>query len=349
MPTARETTALCQIPESKVAMQSNAIELDSLLIEATPQLPDEENALPPLQPPKLRLKMKNTAAPPPSPLTSRPWNLEESYPWSSQVNIGLRTGVPEAKPESIKQPKFKLKITRASGSALGTVRINRESGESRSGLNFRNPKDLFTPNTEIDNVFQKVGKHLHLRKGSSHSSRYSIEKKKGPTLPIPDHPAGVQSHGTDLNAATSSPLDTSPAFSAAQASPTEVRSFFSENSSNANDRGSLRKRLSKLRAKIISPYIIKTGAHSHDDITWRGRTDGPTPKPARSHPDLQTTRWSTEAPRHVHGHVHGHVRRFTEKIKNHHLREKVSDWFREARTAIKARVKPKSVPSPADR
>lgn len=333
-PLSQDKKDLYPVQEVVPPVPAKPVELDSLPIDSVPAVPEKENTPPSLQPPKLRLKMKSSGVPPPSPLTSRPWNLEGSYPWSDKLSVDLQPMTPEVVPELTKQPKFKLKIIRSSESTQGTVRINRESGESSSKLNFRNPKDLFTPSADPETVFNKVGKHLHLRRSSASNSQ-PTDTIQGPRSLTVNQEAALGHHQVSELAG--------PPVTAESASPTEVRSFFSDNSShNHNDRTSLKKRLSKFRARITIPYMTKTGTQSHDDITWRNKSRGSGPKATRSHPDLQARRSLDGTTPHVAGPLH----RLTEKLRNHHVRERVSEWFREAKSAIRARVKPRNIDSP---
>jgi hypothetical protein len=296
----------------------------------------------PLPLPKLKLKMRNFAASRPmSPLDSHPWNLEESYPWSNQgVNVGLPPLIQDDKSSISKPPKFKLKITRASNSTLGTVRINRESGDSRylAGLHLRHPKDLFTPTSGIENVFRQVSRHLHSRKASLSSNHHSIESKPSPTsIPISNQKpvSGHKGSDPDISQPSSS---TSPN----PLSRTDVRSFFSDDSSHIQSgHHSLRKRLSNLRARIAVPYSSRNGAHSHDDILWRDRNDAkvPTSTVTKSIPNLQTGRASTDA---------RPLRRFTDRVHRKKLKSKVSGWLKEARSAITARMKSRSATGKGD-
>jgi hypothetical protein len=337
--TEQETTPLCQSDVAKVAVELNPVELDSSTIKTVPATSDED-IVSTLQPPKLKLKIKHSSIPLSYPLTSHPWNLDESYPWSSKLSVELPSVLSkresEANSEALKQPKFKLKIIRASNSTLGTVRVHRDSGDSRSGLNFRNPKDLFSP-SETDKVMQKIGKHLHLRKTSGSSHIMGTKRSQH----LSSH--AEQGSGSQQIVMESVVVESShqTADSRTPASPTEVRSFFSENSSHVHDRGSFRNRLSRFKARITLPYKVRTRAQSHDDITWRSRTDAPIPKAARSHPDLHTNAMKVSID--THSPLPKHVHRITEKLKNNHIRAKMSEWFKEARSALRAYVKPRNV------
>jgi hypothetical protein len=132
---------------------SEPVEMESVLVTASVvgQVKEEQKAPTPPRshPPKLKLKMRSSSPfRPASPTEHHPWNSEESYLWSSQtLHIGLPSVVKEEKAANQKPPKFKLKITRASNSTIGTVRVNREPGDPKHStrLHLCYPKDLFTP------------------------------------------------------------------------------------------------------------------------------------------------------------------------------------------------------------
>ncbi|KAH9218924.1 hypothetical protein DL95DRAFT_487147 [Leptodontidium sp. 2 PMI_412] len=294
---------------------------------------DSESSLPP---PRMKLKVKSSGSQrPTSPPDSRPRNLAENYPWSSQTpSVRLPLVVPDPQVSLSKPPRFKLKVTRASNSTQGTIRVNRDSGESKSiaGLHLRNPKDLFTPSTGIDNIFRQVSRHLHSRKASMASSHAdqidtnlpSSSISNSTSTPNPPDPDFTQLPPVSVN-----PLGTS-----------EARSVFSDDSSHVHGNHSLRLRgrLSNLRAKIAAPYANRAGTQSHDDITWRDRhgAEAPIPSATRSIPDLHSNRKSTDSVR--------PVRRWVEKARRQKLKAKVhvQGWLKEAKSAIVTRVRTRS-------
>jgi hypothetical protein len=293
---------------------------------------------PPL-PPKLKLKLRNsTGLSSKSPRFSSPWDLEESYPWSKQdLDVGLAAISQEENCSSPNPPKFKLKITRASNSTVGTVRVNRESVDAKSetASQFRNPKDLFTPSSGIDNIFRQVGKHLLLRKASTGSRHSSVDGKQA-QISTPVSGQLLENTPPSLESNISQPSVTP----ANNISHSEVRSFFSDDSSGVRGKHSLRKRLSNLRARVAVPYPSRNGAHcydgahSYDDLNWRDRNDTQTPtiSAPRSVNNLHAIRTCTDG---------GRMRRFAHRIHKHRLRERFSLWLQEARLAIVARMKPR--------
>lgn len=296
---------------------------------------DFESSLPP---PRMKLKIKSTGSQrPTSPPDSRPWNLAENYPWSSQTpSVRLPSIIPDPQAPIPKPPRFKLKVTRASNSTQGTVRVNRESGESKplAGLHLRNPKDLFTPSTGIDNIFRQVSRHLHSRKASMASSHADQNDTNLPSSSISNststaHPPTADPKTPQL-----------PSVSANQVSKSEARSVFSDDSSNAHGNHSLRLRgrLSNLRARIAAPYANRAGTQSHDDITWRDRhgAEAPIHPASRSIPDLHSNRKSTDSVR--------PMRRWVEKARRQKLKAKVhvQGWLKDAKSAIVTRVRTRS-------
>lgn len=329
-------------PNASAGRVSESVGLDS--VEPTAQIPaqvkGERKGPTPPPPPKLKLKMKSSSTlRSTSPSESRPWNSEDSYPWSSEpFNAGLPSVFQEEnKPANPKPPKFKLKITRASNSTVGTVRVNRESGDSRhsAALHLRHPKDLFTPNSGIDNIFRQVSKHLQSRKPSaSGSTRHPTGQRPEPiSTPLADRISLTRS------------LSNSPqpsAMSLNGATAIEVRSFFSDDSSHCRVGGrNLGKRISNLRARIAVPYGAANGTQSHDDITWRSRNgqEASIPAASRSIPDLHNGRAGYEARR---------PRRMSERMHAQKLRKRFTLWFKGARSAIRARVKSRKAAARGD-
>ncbi|KAL2064805.1 hypothetical protein VTL71DRAFT_3945 [Oculimacula yallundae] len=296
---------------------------------------DTEISLPP---PRMKLKMKSSLSQrPTSPPESRPWNLTENYPWSSQTpSIRLPSVVPDLPAPISKPPRFKLKITRASNSTQGTVRVYRDSADSKpmAGLHLRNPKDLFAPSTGIDNIFRHVSRHLHSRRASLASSYASHNDGKLPSSlisnsPSAAYPSTTHPSFTQLPFVPANPLNNS-----------DTPSVFSDDSShiNGNHHLHLRGRISNLKAKIAAPYTNKAGTQSHDDITWRDRqgADASIPAAARSIPDLHSTRQSADSLRPMH--------RWVEKVRRQKLKTKVQvrGWLREAKSVIVTRVRTRS-------
>jgi len=226
-----------------------------------------------------------------------------------------------------KRPRFKLRVIRASDSNRGTVRINRNSGDSSkqaAALLQRCPRDLFTPVAGIDNMFRQVSKHIHSRRASTNSNFLSES----------EHGSIPSSTPHTLSTTESNPLSPLTAPSSNAANSYETRSAFSDDSS-LEGQNSLRRRLTDFRAKMAVPYVSKLGTHSYDDIVWKDRKGGEhlTPIAARSIPNLHGSRASAETKP---------MRRFAERFHRQRLRTKMQNWLKGARAAIAARMRSRS-------
>ena len=307
---------------------SGVAELDSRPINVVSTIIEDETQ-PDVQPAKLKLKMRSFSSLRPISADSRPWNDEDSYPWS-ESNVQAITPTQPVRGEnssSIKHPKFKLKVIRASNSTLSTVRVNRESIESRSrvGLQLGNPKDLFTTNSGIDNVFSSIRQRLHSRKASNASNRSSLDSKVVSGLGQSSNQE-IQEQSDQLTNLECVPASTH-AFS-----PTQVGSWFSVDSIHSHEGINLRKRISNLRSRMITPYASRNAAQSYDDLTWRtqNRVDAPSLSPTRSHPDLHAVRVSVEPER---------KKGISSRTRVHNLRTRVSEWIKSAKLVFTAHVK----------
>lgn len=164
---------------------------------------------------------------------SRPWNFDTSYPWASQppeLNVTMPEQSKNPLQNENKPPRFKLKINRASLSNIGPLKLDKSSS----------PTDPSTP-----------------RKGSFSSelfrSRFATQKPR-PSVTITQinssHSGPVAARFPANNYSTT-PTSVIPSINLVLPSPglnLEVRSFFSDDSSQVPPRGSLRKRLSQLKA-----------------------------------------------------------------------------------------------------
>lgn len=185
--------------------------------------------------PRLNLKKRAEKASIESLPSSRPWNLATSYPWTDE-DPKLDVTMPDTKKDSqaddVKLPRFRFKVHRASSSTIGPMKLVKQVPP---------PLELYAA-----------------RKTSLSSDLFSsstFNRKPRPSVTITQYnsshigPSISQSAG-NLN----SPLRTSiasPCISLVPPSPglnLEVRSFFSDDSSQVQPKGSLRKRISQLRA-----------------------------------------------------------------------------------------------------
>ncbi|MCJ1449993.1 hypothetical protein MMC28_000321 [Mycoblastus sanguinarius] len=170
-----------------------------------------------------RVKRNSSTSSTASPPGSRPWNLDTSYPWTDQPPR-LEVTVPEPtngdQPNIEKLPRFKLRVHRASSSST--------RGNSPSDL-------LHGPAFR-----RKMKPNLRVLPGQINSSHDSVHSSPMQTRFVEsfEYPSAV------INS-------TSPAITLIPPSPAahEVRSFFSDDSSQIQPRGSLRKRFSQFRAK----------------------------------------------------------------------------------------------------
>lgn len=288
--------------------------------------PTKESHGPRSSPMKLKLKVRNPVAEKASSSELRTRKHEETFSWASSQDNTLLPVTQEEQNGEPKPVKLKLRLTKATGSEpSGTVRIyNNDSGDqSNHDLNIPRPKDLFTPHTGLDSMFRQVSRHLHSRRPSANSDQHM------------DDAIEMMPSQSSLNVPLRLDLGGCP--SGNLPSPTDARSFFSDDSSHRNGGHGLRKRISNFRARVGVPYVARNGSYSCDDIVWRDQTGGvgQSPLAAKSVADLNAARASfIESP---------NPRR--SEHRHHRLRTKVSEWFRGARAAISARVKSRSTTS----
>ena len=214
---------------------------------------DEEQA--PI--PKLKLKMRADRDSPPR---SQPWNLDDSYPWTSQspklqVTMPQRSEDPPSQISSA-MPRFKLKIQRSSSSAAGTAKISKQCLSSGLPLpaNIDVSNDLFRPNP----FGRKIRPGITI--GQENSSQ-------SPHLQTRFKESFEQPPATFAISPTITLVPPSPGLNL------EARSFFSDDSSQMRGRSSLRKRLSQLRA-MASRNTISEDGRSYDRAILRSRASG---------------------------------------------------------------------------
>jgi hypothetical protein len=270
--------------------------------------------------PKLKLKPRSVSGlRPMSSPDSRPWNQEENYTWGKiDPNVRLPSFGQKRKTMTAKPPKFKLKVIRASTSTFGTVKVNKRAYRHKvvSCIDLQNPRDLFTPSSAsaLTSVFRQVGRHFSSRKTSADidqtahglrtpSTRSSRDRGSSLDLGLPsDRFAGLPYLG----------------------SSTEARSFFSDDSSQVQSRGGLRKRFSDLRARLPVSYPLRAQAtQSCDDVVWRDQNRRPLNPAARSPLGVGTGRQNNDRIK------------TTGEIRTSKLKEKMSEWLRDTRAAIR--------------
>jgi hypothetical protein len=307
----------------KASADIGPIQAEAAFIQSLPSQQDLEDAIDLEQtyspPPKFRIKSRFfDAQRSHSPANSRPWNLDESYPWYGQQPTIRLSSLRSMIPVTQRGPKFKLRVTRASISPSGTIRIN---PEARSSLDLRSPKDLFTSSSNLSGIFRQVGRQFSSRKSSAVLETTAGNGTQAPFMVLASTQSnGYHGHNPDLLGPPSSPTAAYPT------SPTEVRSFFSEDSSQIRGHNSLRKRISNLRARIPNPYTSRPPVHLNDSEAWRGHISSYATAKGRSRANINSEQedeygMPIASPRH------------------HKLRSKVSGWFKDAGLAMRRRVK----------
>ena len=161
---------------------------------------------------------------------SRPWNLDTSYPWSDQKQK-LEVTIPEG-PEDLNRstgslPQFRLKVQRASSNTEDTGKLTRypQFSDASSGL-FTSSHDVFQGTA----FRRKIYPNLSVMPGQMNSSHDVIRSSPNQTRFVESFE--IQSPRITL-------VPPSPGF--------EARSFFSDDSSQVQPRGIIRKRISALR------------------------------------------------------------------------------------------------------
>ena len=315
-----------------------SIELDAVTVttQMLEQKYDDRMVHTPPPPPKLKLKMRYFSAfRKTSDPEHQPWNSEHSYAsYGQPFSSGQPSVIQKDKPATPKLRKLKLKLTQVCHSTMGTVRVNRESGDASPSvaLHLRHRKDLFTPNSGIEKFFRQVSQHMYSRKTSASSSHHLVEQRHLPTVaPLSDQ--------TSLTRSVSAHLSSQPSLASLnEANPPEVCSAFSNNSSDLKATARrLGRRTSVFKAPITTLYASSYGTRYHDEGNWRSR-DGPAAllnDTSRSRPNLHEAIPGNKAKR---------PRRLSERLYAQKLRARFSAWFEGARTAIRGRVKPRSFP-----
>ena len=161
---------------------------------------------------------------------SQPWNFEESYPWTDRrppADVRMPTPLTHSQQRHEKPPKFKLKVSRASKFNETTVFRKAEP-----------PKRTGSPSTPFSSC------HPTCKHRFNHFIRSRRNSTSSDSLPAPSLAIGTPAFRPTTSNTTNLSL-LSPAFP----SP-DVQSFFSDDSSHVQQKGSIRKRLSEFRAKL---------------------------------------------------------------------------------------------------
>lgn len=281
-----------------------------------------------------RLKLRSKGSKSQHKLThSRPWNSDDDYPWASDeqeleapttsVHLNMNTG---------RHTKLKLRVNRescASTDTEGTVRINRNPGTELSST-LQPPReavDLFTPGLCFENIIRHISKNFQPRKLSFNTVSTSGQS-------FDPHLSHLEARISSEVRANCTNLKPEARLITTAPSVFEFQSFFSEASSTHKRQQRLRKRISNLRARMVTTHAGRPRpARSYDDLTWRSRKVplvNVAPHTARSFPDLRSPILRMDAREEA-----------TDERKHHQakLRSKLADWLRGARSAFKTRFK----------
>ena len=203
---------------------------------------------------KLKVRADRDSSP-----SLHPWNLETSYPWAD-ISPKLDVTMPQESKASLEQsvsgiPRFKLKLHRASSITTGTTKITkpRPSLDSHLHANINASNDLFHNDA-------------HGRKPRPSITIGQENSSQSPHLQTRFKESFEQSPATFAISPTITLVPPSPGLNL------EARSFFSDDSSTRN-RGSLRKRLSQLRA-MASRNTMSEDGRSIDRGILRSRASG---------------------------------------------------------------------------
>ena len=166
---------------------------------------------------------------------SRPWNNESSYPWSDQtpeLEVTMPKLSTDVTVQNEKNPRFKLHVHRASSSREGVSRLTRDLLSCDLG---RLPAAPAQESTHRSAFRNKQIPNLAILPGQLNSSHDIIRSSRQQTRFVETF---------ETSSPTSSFLPISPNH--------DVRSFFSDDSSQIRKKGSLRKRFSDFKARAVA-------------------------------------------------------------------------------------------------
>ena len=169
-----------------------------------------------------------------SPDASRPWNLDASYPWDDDAPPQLDVVMPLREGESLlraeKVPRFRLRIQRASSSIASKLTKKKSSSE--------------------DTTSSVIASSIDLLKSASFRRVQHPRPSIGPGDCNSSHDIiGTSSMQTRFIESFEQPSLISPISLMAPSPSLDVRSFFSDDSSQGRPKGSIRKRFSHFRAR----------------------------------------------------------------------------------------------------
>lgn len=166
---------------------------------------------------------------------SRPWNLDSSYPWNNQLpelDVVMPQSAIDSHKSAEKMPRFKLKIHRASSSTGGTSKLRKELPPlASSGMSFFSSHDLL----HGPSFQRKRNPNLSVLPGQINSSHDIIQSSRQRTRFVDTF---------ETQSPTISLQPPSPGY--------EVRSFFSDDSSQIRPKPSFLKRFSGYRARAAA-------------------------------------------------------------------------------------------------
>ncbi|MCJ1465225.1 hypothetical protein MMC07_003841 [Pseudocyphellaria aurata] len=175
----------------------------------------------------------------------RPWNLDTSYPWTDQPPE-LEMAMPQPGTDLLqstnKPPRFKLKVHRASSSMTGSGKLTKQ-----------------LPTLDLSAIRKR-----DMPSEISQTGQYPCKPRTSITI-SQSNSSHVSQVATQYSDNLNSPLASStvsPSIKLVPPSPglnLEVRSFFSDDSSQVQPKGSLRKRISQLK-------LIAARANSTEDF-----------------------------------------------------------------------------------
>ena len=200
--------------------------------------------------------------------SSRPWNQDENYPWSgTKVDVDLTVPSEARTRDSTTSETFRRRKTKSLDLTSSGEPTNTTKGIDIGSIIEHDPTQSITQEqlTGISNL-------QHLRKQSKRSVIGSITRKMGlisridgnTTRSIPS-PAGQSEVDKSRNSQPHRPGErypTSGLTPPATFNLDEVRSFFSDNSSEKERNASFRKRLTNLKGKGKSVRLDQSRSHS---------------------------------------------------------------------------------------
>ncbi|KAI9701964.1 MAG: hypothetical protein M1836_001308 [Candelina mexicana] len=196
---------------------------------------------------KQKFKVKRRSIRPPSRASSpesRPWNDDESYPWTN-IPPDIEMRLPPPPPPAMhrdrhisKPPLFKVRTRKSSAATDATVKINRAAAAPASDRPLSAPTDLFMSGSKIHSTQRLFG---NLGRRFGYGGR--LDNERNDDL--------VSETGTE-NGTTNLAPSINLAIPSPTLNPAEVRSFFSDDSSLVRHRGSMRQRFSQFRSRLPS-------------------------------------------------------------------------------------------------